>query len=396
MISVTGLYCGAAERGDALRYRRAGDAREAVRSGRGASPGPVVVWNVTACCNLRCAHCYSRSTSDAGKGELTHEEALALLDDLADFNVPVVLFSGGEPLLREDLPALVRHAHSLGTRTALSTNGTCIDSRVAGTLREAGLDYAGVSLDGVGRLHDEFRGRPWAFSRAMAGLRACRDAGLKTGVRFTITRGNVSEVPAIFELVEGEGIPRVCFYHLVYSGRGSELADEDTSPEATRRVVDTIIDNAARLYESGDRKEVLTVDNHADGVYIYLRMLREGSPYALRALELLTAGGGNRSGEGVGCVSWDGEVYPDQFWRNHAVGNVRETPFSRLWTSADSGLLSALRQRRRFLKGRCGRCVWQDICGGNLRARAEAAHRDIWAEDPACYLSEQEICERAF
>jgi len=394
VISITKLYCGECEAGDVLRYGRRSAEKRPVGEPFGGRRGPVVVWNVTARCNLHCPHCYSASLDETGADELTHEEALALIDDLAGFDVPVILFSGGEPLLREDLSALIHHAVSAGMRAVVSTNGTLIDAGAAERLRQAGVGYVGVSLDGVGRLHDEFRDRPGAFDRAVAGLRACRDAGIKVGVRFTITRRNAGSVPAIFELVDRERIPRVCFYHLVYSGRGRELAGQDLGSGQTRRVVDRIIDAAARLAADGQAREVLTVDNHADGVYLYLRMLREGSPRARDALRLLKATGGNRSGEGIGCISWDGEVYPDQFWRNRPVGTVRDAPFSTIWGSADNDLLESLRDRRRLLKGRCGRCVWQEVCGGNLRARAEAVYGDIWAEDPACYLTEQELTGR--
>jgi radical SAM protein with 4Fe4S-binding SPASM domain len=249
----------------------------------------------------------------------------------------------------------------------------------------------GVSLDGIGAANDRFRGVDGAYEQAIAGLRAARTAGLKVGLRFTITSRNAAQLDAIFDLLEQEHIPRVCFYHLVYAGRGKNLQSEDLDHAATRAVMDRIIDRTADLHRSGLPKEVLTVDNHADGPYLYLRMLRERHPRAGAAMELLRASGGNSSGVGIGCVSWDGSVHADPFWRHVSLGNVTRRPFSRIWADPSQPLLAALRDRRRHLRGRCARCQFLDMCGGNFRVRAEAATGDVWGDDPACYLSDEEI-----
>jgi len=381
MISVSRLYCGTREGGDFLRFGRRGPAHAR----------PVVVWNCTRQCNLHCAHCYSGSGEGPAPGELTTCEGFALLDDLAHFGVPVVLFSGGEPLLRRDIFDLVSHAVSLGLRAVISTNGTLVTERAAAQLREAGASYVGVSLDGMAEANDALRGAEGAFEAALAGVRHCLAAGLKTGLRFTMTRRNVSELDAMFRLARQEGIARLCFYHLVYTGRGAELKGEALDHAATRRAVNLIIDRAGELHAAGERKEVLTVDNHADGPYLYLRMLREGNEGAEHVRRLLLSSGGNASGTGIGCVSWDGTVHPDQFWRSAVLGNVRERPFSRIWTDASNPLLAMLRDRARHLKGRCRECRFLGMCGGGLRARAEAATGDAWAPDPACYLTDGEI-----
>ncbi len=214
---------------------------------------------------------------------------------------------------------------------------------------------------------------------------------MKVGLRFTITRDNVADIPGIFKLLESEGIPRICFYHLVYTGRAAELAEKDLDHAETRKWVDRIIDSTAELHRKGHAAEVLTVDNHADGVYLYQRMVREKSPQAENVLELLKMNGGNNSGIGIGCVSWDGTVYPDQFWRHYSLGNVREKPFGEIWTNKEEPLLVQLRNRKPLLKGKCSRCIYQNICNGNFRVRAEAARGGLWEEDPACYLTEDEI-----
>ena len=391
MIGISKLYCGTVEPSDALRYGRRSKDLPSHLLQFSADKRPVVVWNVTRACNLRCVHCYAKAQKQGGPEELTHEEGIALLDDLADFGVPVILFSGGEPLVRPDLIDLARYAVKKGMRAVISTNGTLISKDMAQELREVGLSYVGVSLDGMEEVNDKFRGKKGAFKEALEGIRNCQSVGLKVGLRFTINRMNASEIPRIFDLLEQEGIPRVCFYHLVYAGRGSNLVEADLSHEETRKAVDLIIDRTKELHDKGIAAEVLTVDNHADGPYLYLRMKREGNPRAKEVLELLKMNEGNNSGRGIGCVSWDGSVHADQFWRHYSFGNVKERPFSEIWQDLSDPLMAKLKEKKKYVKGRCARCAWLDICGGNFRVRAEAVTGDVWAPDPACYLTDEEI-----
>jgi len=391
MIGISKLYCGAVEPSDALRYGRRSEALPAHLLQFSADKKPVIVWNMTRACNLKCVHCYAQAKTSGGPDELTTKEGLALIDDLADFGSPVLLFSGGEPFLRPDLTRLIRHAVQRGLRAVISTNGTLIDQDKAAELKDLGLSYVGVSLDGLAEVNDRFRGRPGAFDQAVAGIRNCREAGLKVGLRFTINKRNTAEIPAIFDLLEELDVPRICFYHLVYSGRGSALMNEDLDHDQTRRVVDLIVDRTKDLHDRGRPTEVLTVDNHADGPYLYLRMVKEKSPQAPQVMELLQMNEGNNSGRGLGCVSWDGRVHADQFWRNHSFGNVRERPFSRIWTDPSIELLAKLKDKKSYVTGRCRECRWLDICAGNFRARAEAVTGDVWSPDPACYLTDEEI-----
>ena len=391
MIGISKLYCGTVEPSDALRYGRHSKDLPSHLLQFSSDKKPVVVWNVTRACNLKCAHCYAKASERGHEKELTTGEALAMLDNLAGFGVPVVLFSGGEPLVREDLVELARYAVQKGMRAVISTNGTLITKDKAGELKDVGLSYVGVSLDGLEEVNDRFRGRRGAFQAAMEGIRNCQEVGLKVGLRFTLNRMNVQEVPRIFDLLEEAGIPRVCFYHLVYAGRGSELIAEDLDHEQTRQVVDLIVDRTKDLHERGIMTEVLTVDNHADGPYLYLRMVREAHPRREEVLELLQMNEGNNSGRGFGCISWDGSVHADQFWRRLSFGNVRERPFSEIWTDMSNPVLARLKEKKRHVKGRCAACAWLDICGGNFRVRAEAVTGDMWAPDPACYLTDEEI-----
>lgn len=391
MIGISKLYCGTVEPSDALRYGRHSGKLPSHLLQFSKDKRPVVVWNMTRRCNLKCVHCYAHAKNIPFENELTTQEGKTLLDDLAAFGVPVVLFSGGEPLMREDMPELAEYAVQKGMRAVISTNGTLITPEKAKILKEIGLSYVGISLDGMAEVNDRFRAVKGAFNMALEGIRNTQAAGIKVGLRFTINRFNIDEIPQIFDLIEKENIPRACFYHLVYAGRGSNLMKDDLSLDDTRTVVDLIMDRTREFSDAGNPKEILTVDNHADGPYVYLRMLKEDPERAAEVLELLKMNEGNSSGRGIGCVSWDGEVHADQFWRHHSFGNVRQRPFSEIWSDTSEPLMGKLKDKKEYVTGRCAKCQWLDVCGGNFRVRAEAATGDLWAPDPACFLTDAEI-----
>jgi 12,18-didecarboxysiroheme deacetylase len=393
MIGISKLYCGTVEPSDALRYGRHSGNLPSHLLQFSKDKRPVVVWNITRACNLKCIHCYAHATEGGTEDELSTEEGRRMIDDLAAFGAPVLLFSGGEPLARKDMPELAAYAVEKGMRAVISTNGTLINRSTAQTLKQIGLSYVGISLDGLEPVNDHFRGVNGAFRKALRGIENCQEAGIKVGLRFTINRRNVQEISGIFDLLEEMEIPRVCFYHLVYAGRGSQLVADDLTHEETRAAVDLIIDRTRDLHAKGKPKEVLTVDNHADGPYLYLRMLKENPQRAAEVLELLEMNEGNNSGRGIGCVSWDGNVYADQFWRHHSFGNVRQRPFSQIWTQPEDPLLLQLKEKKKYVQGRCATCRWLDICGGNFRVRAEALTDNVWAPDPACYLTDAEIAQ---
>ncbi|MDR1243057.1 MAG: 12,18-didecarboxysiroheme deacetylase [Deltaproteobacteria bacterium] len=391
MIGISKLYCGQVETSDALRYGRSSGKLPAHLLQFSQDKKPVVVWNMTRRCNLKCVHCYAQAQSTRGKDEISTSRAQTLLEDLAAFGAPVILFSGGEPLLREDLPELAGYAVGKGMRAVISTNGTLISKEKARKLKAVGLSYVGISLDGAEEIHDKFRAVPGSFKQALRGIENCKAEGLKVGLRFTINRRNASEIPKIFTLLEDLDIPRICFYHLVYSGRGSELVKEDLNHQETRQVVDLILDKTRALFEKGLSKEVLTVDNHADGPYLWMRLQKEDPERAAEVFRLLRFNEGNSSGRGFACISWDGQVHADQFWRNHSFGNVLERPFSAIWTDPEITLLAKLKEKHKYIQGRCAKCRFLDVCAGNFRARAEAVYDDVWAPDPACYLTDAEI-----
>ena len=349
---------------------------------------------MTKRCNLKCVHCYAHAKDENYKGkELSTEEGKKMIDDLAAFGVPVILFSGGEPLLRQDLPDLIDYAVKKGMRAVISTNGTLITEEKAQIFSKFSLSYIGVSIDGIGSVNDSFRGVTGAFERAMTGIRNAKKAGIKVGLRFTINKRNYKEIPKVFDLIEKEGIERVCFYHLVYAGRGSKLIEEDLSHEEQRKVVDYIMDRTKESFDKGKPLEVLTVDNHADGPLVYLRLQKQNEIRAAEVYDLLMMNEGNASGVAIGCVDEEGNVHADQFWRHYSFGNVRERPFSEIWMDTTNDLMAKLKNKKQFVKGRCARCKWLKICGGNFRVRAEAFSGDLWAEDPQCYLTDAEISE---
>ena len=383
MISISRLLCDVIGPGDNLRYGRQYPASDRQR--------PIVVWNCTRKCNLNCVHCYSSAGGKDPTGVLNTEQAKSFIRDLADFGVPVILFSGGEPLLRGDVFELANFAREQGIRTALSTNGTLISEDIAREIKNASFAEVGISMDGIGARNDKFRRKKGAYKAALQGIRNCIALGLRVSLRLTITLSNYMEIPAIFDLVEREGIKRVCFYHLVYVGRGSELSTDDLSHSQTRAVVDLICDRTIDLYKRGIHKEVLTVDNHADGVYLYLKLRKQDPAHAEKALALLQANGGNNSGIRIGAVDEVGNVHADQFWQHYSFGNVRQRKFGDIWLDTSDQLLHGLKNRKGLLKGRCTKCQYLDLCNGNLRVRAEAAFGDIWAEDPTCYLTDSEI-----
>ncbi len=391
MIGISKLYCGTVEPSDVLRYGRHSYKLPSALLQFSIDKRPVVVWNITRRCNLKCVHCYAHAKAINFKNALSYEVGKSLIDDLAAFGVPVILFSGGEPLIRKDLPDLAEYAVKKGLRAVISTNGTLISKEKARILKDIGLSYVGISLDGMEEINDHFRGTNGAFKAALKGIENCQNVGIKVGLRFTINKLNVGEVKNIFTLVEEMDIPRVCFYHLVYAGSGSELVEQDLSHEEARNTVNLIMKLTKRLHDTGKPKEVLTVDNHADGPYLYLKLLKEDQKRAKEVLELLKMNEGNNSGRGIGCVSWDGEVYADQFWRHYSFGNVVDRNFSEIWTNTSEPLMKKIKKQKENGKGKCRKCRWLDISGGNFRVRAEAITGDLWAPDPACYLTDEEI-----
>jgi Fe-coproporphyrin III synthase len=354
-------------------------------------PGPVVIWNLIRRCNLTCKHCYSISADTNFPGELNTEQVYAVMDDLRDFKVPVLILSGGEPLLRPDIYDIAKRAKAKGFYVGLSSNGTLIDESNIAKIAECDFNYVGVSLDGLGATHDKFRRLDGAFVASLKGIRLCRDLGLKIGVRFTMTQDNAHDLPGLLKLVEDEGIDRFYFSHLNYAGRGNKNRKDDAQHQLTRWAMDLLFDTCWEYRQRGLDKEFTTGNNDADGVY-FLHWVRRRFPERAAHVEAkLRQWGGNSSGVNVANIDNLGNVHPDTMWWHHTLGNVKDRPFSQIWPDTSDALMAGLKQHPRAVKGRCGTCAYLDICNGNTRVRAQQLTGDAWAEDPGCYLSDEEI-----
>jgi Fe-coproporphyrin III synthase len=386
MLSVSNLLCEENSGQENLRY---GHARES-QNGDG-TPRPVVVWAITKACNLRCVHCYACATPDAPLDELTREQGFALLDDLAKFKVPAVLFSGGEPLVRADCLDFIAYARNIGLRCTLSTNGVLIDDACAEKLAETGLQYVGISLDGTEVRHDILRGAKGSFRRSMSAIDRCKRLGMKVGVRFTVHALNTDELDCIFDLCDLHHVDRLCIYHLAYAGRGNGMQKVDLTAIQTRGLMDRIFDRVRNNHLAGRKLEVLTVGNHADGAYLLMELQKTDPFRAEAARERLLGTGGNRSGCNIASIDSIGNVHYDQFSWHYTCGNVRKSPFSENWKNASDPRLAILRDRRAHLPERCRQCRFLDTCNGNLRTRAEMATANWMGQDPGCYLQDSEI-----
>jgi radical SAM protein with 4Fe4S-binding SPASM domain len=393
MINISKLYCGQVTPGDWLRYGKKGSGeREGEITPKTAGERkPIVVWNITRTCNLRCVHCYNDSGSSKADDELSTKEAKIVIDDLCNFGVPSILFSGGEPLIRPDLFELIQYAADKGLRTVISTNGTLITAEAAQKIKKNGVSYVGISLDGIGDVNDKFRGVEGAFERAVIGIKNCQISNVRVGLRLTLTKKNVHDLERIFDFFESENIERACFYHFVPSGRGGNISDEDLTHLQTRNALDLIMNKTKQYKSAGRMTDILTVDNHVDGVYRKLK--EENSSRADDVLNLLKWNGGGlySSGVGIGCIDFHGKIHPDQFWGHYELGDVRKRSFRDIWTDTSDSLLAGLKNRRSYIKGRCKLCKYFNLCGGSLRVRADLHFNDPWAPDPACYLTDDEI-----
>jgi len=358
---------------------------------RRSPPGPVVIWNLIRRCNLTCKHCYSISADIDFKGELNTEEVFTVMDDLKSYGVPVLILSGGEPLLRPDIFDISRRAKDMGFYVGLSSNGTLINADNINAIADIGYDYVGISIDGNQKTHDLFRRKDGAFEASMAGIRLCRDRDIKVGLRFTMTEDNAVELPDMLQLMTDEGVNKFYLSHLNYAGRGNRNRDSDVQLNITRHAMDLLFETALLDAQRGNALEFVTGNNDADGVYL-LQWVRQHYPEKADHIEAkLRQWGGNSSGVNIANIDNLGEVHPDTFWWHYDLGNVRRRPFSEIWMDTSDPIMAGLKAVPRLIKGRCGECRYFNICGGNTRVRAMQLTGDPWAEDPACYLTDAEI-----
>ncbi len=388
MIRITQLVHGKGTVSEALKYRKKPPHQVPSRLLAFAETHrPVVFWNITNKCNLACAHCYINAESGPDGGdELSVEEAKAFIADLADMRIPLLMFTGGEPLVRKDFWELADYATAKGLKTALSTNGTLITKEVAARLKAIGIEYVGVSLDGANaETHDAIRNQPGSFKKAVQALKNCVEIGLTSGIRVTITRDNYREIASLIDLSLAIEVPRFCVYWLVPSGRGKEIYERQLEPHETSHIFDLLCQRAKDV--DPGKIELLTVDAPQDGIYLLNKLREEDSQGYEDALKLLQFTGDSCSaGDRVANVDPAGNVYPCQFAQleEFKIGNVRERKFSELWIDSENPVLAAFREKTNLLKGKCASCVYKELCGGGCRIRAYAQYGDIWAEDPLC------------
>jgi radical SAM protein with 4Fe4S-binding SPASM domain len=386
MIDLTRLIRGLDNRPEQIRYGKRHTEDALV---------PLVVWNMTPACNLKCKHCYFGACDERDSEELTTEEAKTFIDSLKEMNVPVLVFSGGEPFYRDDITDLTRYATEQGLRPIASSNGTFLSEERAQEVADAGMQYIGVSLDGIGETNDEFRGMDGAYERALQGLRNARDAGMGTGIRCTMTKGTVDDVPEIVDLLIEEDIDRVNIFHLIYSGRGGDITDADLPFWKTREMIDYLYERTKEIADEYPDKQLLTAGNYTDAVYLYQKICDDMPDHADRAREMLFESGPSRvvkNGDGgpkVVNVDHRGDVHPSMFLSQYTMGNIREQRLDTILE--ESELWQKLAEPSEHLKGRCGECPWKEVCGGNSRARAAAVEDDLWASDSRCYLTDSEL-----
>ncbi|HET8869243.1 MAG TPA: heme d1 biosynthesis radical SAM protein NirJ [Aquabacterium sp.] len=353
--------------------------------------GPVVIWNLIRRCNLTCKHCYALSADTDYAGELSTAEALRVMDDLNAAGVPALILSGGEPLMRKDIFELADQARQLHFYVGLSTNGTLIDEAMADRIAATGFNYVGISLDGIGAVHDRFRRLEGAFDRSLAAIHHLRQRGVKVGLRYTMTALNGDQLSPLLELMEREDINKFYFSHLNYAGRGNINRAKDAYFEATRSALDLLFETAWLAALAGQDHEFVTGNNDADGVYLLQWVQTHLPRWADDVRQALIAWGGNSSGVNVANIDNLGLVHPDTMWWHHTLGDVRQRSFGEIWDDTSDALMAGLKQRPRPVQGRCASCQHLAICNGNTRVRAHQVTGSFWAEDPGCYLSDTEI-----
>ena len=337
-------------------------------------PGPVVIWNLIRRCNLTCKHCYSISGDVDFPGELSTPEVFRVMDDLKAFRVPVLILSGGEPLMRRDIFEISERAKAMKFYVGLSSNGTLVDAALADRIRDVGYDYVGISLDGIGDTHDRFRRKVGAYDEALNGLRLLRDRGIKVGVRFTMTEDNAAELPAHARPGGARGLSQI----LSVTSRLCRPRQQEP-----RRRCDVADD--ARCHGHGDRARLaLGAKRQRDGNRDRQQRRRRGLSAALgRARHAATRWthlrarlvqwGGNSSGVNVANIDNLGNVHPDTMWWHYTLGNVKVRPFSAIWTDLSDPIMAGLKQKPRVIGGRCGRCAYLRRLR-RQHARARHAH----------------------
>lgn len=344
----------------------------------------MVVWNFTYRCNLRCRHCYENAgplRSSRPPAELTLEERLEVVEQLARSYIPTLSFSGGEPLLHPDFWPVAERARDLGIYMSINTNGTLITEELAARLEQVGIAYAGVSLDApTPEQHDTFRGVPGAWQRTVEGIRRLAATRVATVLSFTITRHNYRTLPQMFRLAEELGMDKVMVYNFIPTGRGSEMVEEDMTPEMREEALGEMYRYAASGGSLCSTAPQLGRVCKQHGRFDLIPLAHTG-PGHVHNLEILAdLLGGCGAGRAYCALQPDGRVTPCVYMPEVTIGHIREASLLDIWHH--SPLLEYLADRTR-LQGHCGECHFREVCGG-CRARAYAYFGDFTAPDPGC------------
>jgi radical SAM protein with 4Fe4S-binding SPASM domain len=350
---------------------------------------PIVVWNMTYACNMRCLHCYI-SAESMSKSELSKKEALELIDQLSRLRPPLLILSGGEPLVRKDFLEIAEYASSRKLRLSLSTNGTLLTKEVAKKLYDLGFVYIGISLDSPNPIwHDKFRGKVGAFDETVAGIKNSVEAGLSTGLRYTIMRKNVNDVSQIVNLALNLKICRITFYHLSPAGRAKEInLDWYISSDQYFKFIDYLIEISRK---HAGRLEIETTMAPFDGIYVADKVAKSNEEF-WRIIEAIEAQGG--CGRKIVAIYPDGTVYPCQFVDFVKLGNVTNEPLERI-IDINKPELKYFVETYKYLKGsKCASCPFKRVCNGGDRVRAYYLCGDLYGDDPQCFLDVKSIYNR--
>jgi radical SAM protein with 4Fe4S-binding SPASM domain len=350
----------------------------------------LVVWDFTHKCNLSCKHCYSNS-GVASEAELSTEEALEVVDQLADFGVTALAFSGGEPLSRKDFFEVATHAAKRGLYVSVATNGTLLTKENVNKLKQAKINYVEVSIDGAtAKTHDAFRGVPGAFDKAVTGLKTCVEANLCACIATTATKSNLTEMPGILDLAEEIGAERFTYFNFIPTGRGKQHYDQDLSPEEREKLMRYLLDRMSKGYKvtiltTAPQLARVALQCQGPGDEATMSMAHmQTVKVSKKAVPLADFIGGCGAGRLYCSLSPQGDVHPCVFFPVN-VGNLKKEKFGDVWLN--SKLFNAFRNREN-LKGACGTCSYKYICGG-CRARAAAYHDDVLSSDPGCILAKE-------
>jgi AdoMet-dependent heme synthase len=350
-----------------------------------------IAWETTRRCNLRCVHCRSSSEQAASAGGFDTAAALKFLDELAAYAKPVLVLSGGEPLLRTDLWQIAKHGTDLGLRMCIATNGLLVDDAACEMMKESGIRMVSLSLDGAtAKTHDHFRQAPGAFNATVRASQRLRSHGIPFLVNSSFTKRNQDEVPKIYALAKELGAKAWYMFMIVPTGRGADIMNELVSTEDYNKLLDW-------HYETEkEESEMLMRPTCAPHYYRIVLQKNKGKPKPerldRRSLSFSTGGGkGCIAGQTICLIDCFGNVQACSYMPASA-GNVREKPFKEIWES--SPLFQELRDFEKY-KGRCGACEYLNVCGG-CRARAEAVHGDRLEEEPFCdYVPSRATARRA-